>query len=199
VEDTANDKALKSQTQGCTEKNPATSRFGPRKTWKYSPPELDTETHGKVNSVMHTASTDCTPAPVVGLRVVETTGPGTDLGTFRKRPTTGEIPFKRHSGQKCRRDRTARGDVRTGDFVCYWVGWLFKALLPSGPPAKLSTAPEARVFRLTSIAKTTARGIAEALDRLYPGGSGIESLRQILFAKRLAISPWRGTASAWPV
>jgi hypothetical protein len=39
------------------------------------------------------------------------TGPGTDLGTFRKRPTTGQIPFKRRSGQKCRRDRTARGDI----------------------------------------------------------------------------------------
>jgi hypothetical protein len=30
------------------------------------------------------------------------------------------------------------------------------------------------------------RRIAEALDGLYPGGLGIESLRQILFARRLA-------------
>ena len=82
---------------------------------------------------MHTASTDCTPAPVVGLRAVETTGPGTDLGTLRKRPTTGQVTFKRHSGQKCRRDRTAWGDVRIGDFVCYWVGWLFRHCCRAGP------------------------------------------------------------------
>lgn len=36
-------------------------------------------------------------------------------------------------------------------------------------------------------------------DGIYPGGSGIESFRQILFARRLPISEWRGTASAWPV
>ena len=30
----------------------------------------------------------------------------------------------------------------------------------------------------------------------YPGGSGIDSLRQILFARRFAISEWRGIASA---
>ena len=32
-----------------------------------------------------------------------------------------------------------------------------------------------------------------------PGGSGMDSLRQILLASRSEISTWRGTASAWPV
>src|ERR1700680_1241167 len=45
----------------------------------------------------------------------------------------------------------------------------------------------------------TAFGWRPGIDGTYPCGSGIESLRQILLARTLEISAWRGTASAWPV
>jgi hypothetical protein len=55
------------------------------------------------------------------------------------------------------------------------------------------------LFVSTELNRVYWQCVRRFLDRVYPGGSGIESLRQILFARRLAISAWRGTASAWPV
>lgn len=67
--------------------------------------------------------------------------------------------------------------------------------LPSGPPwitpVTRRSQQERHRDRAASRVHSDDDGkwIAEALDRLYPGGSGIERLRQILFARRLAISP----------
>ncbi len=71
----------------------------------------------------------------------------------------------------------------------YWLA------APDWPHMTSGLGCAAAASRLRNSFPVAGEGSGFALAA-HPGGSGIESLRQILFAKRLAISTWRGTASA---
>ena len=71
------------------------------------------------------------------------------------------------------------------------------------PHLKLTDYPGFRAARAAPLAQVKGRGVQFRFRAnrtlAYPGGSGIDSLRQILLASRFAISEWRGIASACPV